>query len=62
MLPDVRMDGASEEGDKRPLCSVVVHGVSPAPETPLLWLMENCSHPDGFLHIIVKDLSNESAV
>jgi hypothetical protein len=33
---------------------VVVQGVSPALETPIDWLCNYCSHPDGFLYIVLK--------
>jgi autophagy-related protein 5 len=38
---------------ERPNANVVIHGVSPSLETPILWLSENCSNPDNFLYIVV---------
>ena len=35
--------------------SVVIQGVSPALETPIWWLYQHLSHPDGFLYIVIKD-------
>lgn len=35
--------------------SVVVQGVNPALDTPVWWLYQHLSHPDGFLYIVIKD-------
>jgi len=32
----------------------IIQGVEPSPETDMLWLVENCAHPDGFLYICCK--------
>eukprot|EP01121_Diplochlamys_sp_Union-15-3_P007365 TRINITY_DN1868_c0_g1_i3.p1 TRINITY_DN1868_c0_g1~~TRINITY_DN1868_c0_g1_i3.p1 ORF type:complete len:153 (+),score=23.12 TRINITY_DN1868_c0_g1_i3:467-925(+) len=34
-------------------CKILVHGISPPLETPILWLSQNMSHSDGFLYIIL---------
>ena len=33
---------------------VVIQGVEPSKETEMLWLFENCAHPDGFLYMCCK--------
>eukprot|EP01113_Clastostelium_recurvatum_P035984 TRINITY_DN5072_c0_g2_i1.p1 TRINITY_DN5072_c0_g2~~TRINITY_DN5072_c0_g2_i1.p1 ORF type:complete len:340 (-),score=101.29 TRINITY_DN5072_c0_g2_i1:94-1113(-) len=33
---------------------VIIQGINPPLETPILWLSENMSHPDNFLYIIVR--------
>ncbi|PVV05108.1 hypothetical protein BB560_000374 [Smittium megazygosporum] len=38
----------------------LIHGVSPMWQTPLLWLAENLSYPDGFLHIILIQKNTNS--
>lgn len=37
-----------------PPTEVIIHGVRPSLETPLLWLSDNFSHPDNFLYVIVQ--------
>jgi autophagy-related protein 5 len=37
----------------QPRARVMVHGVCPALDTPVLWLSDNCAHPDNFLHLVV---------
>ncbi|XP_046353948.2 autophagy protein 5-like isoform X2 [Haliotis rufescens] len=32
---------------------VLIQGIEPSLETPILWLSEHCSYPDNFLHICV---------
>ena len=34
---------------------VLVQGITPSPETPFRWLVENLSHPDQFLHICIQE-------
>eukprot|EP01089_Gocevia_fonbrunei_P018571 TRINITY_DN630_c0_g2_i2.p1 TRINITY_DN630_c0_g2~~TRINITY_DN630_c0_g2_i2.p1 ORF type:complete len:296 (+),score=56.84 TRINITY_DN630_c0_g2_i2:61-888(+) len=41
--------------DLPPSARAVIQGVSPPLNTPIFWLSEHCSHPDGFLYIVVKD-------
>lgn len=38
----------------KPRARVLVHGVCPALETPVIWLSDNCAHPDNFLHIVIQ--------
>jgi hypothetical protein len=38
-------------GSRREDVDVLVQGMSPSMNTPLLYLCDNCSHPDGFLYI-----------
>ena len=35
---------------------VVLHGISPPPDTPLQWLSEHLSYPDNFLHVCLIQL------
>ena len=37
-----------------PQYSVLIHGITPPPETPVLWLVETFAHPDNFLYITVQ--------
>ena len=32
---------------------IVVQGVEPSLDTPVIWLVDFCSNPDNFLHIVV---------
>ncbi|KAI9205737.1 autophagy protein Apg5-domain-containing protein [Polychytrium aggregatum] len=32
----------------------LVHGTIPKAETPILWLSQNMSFPDGFLHVVIR--------
>ena len=41
-----------EEFQKR----VRIHGTDPLLDTPVLWLSENFSYPDNFLHLVICDL------
>ena len=50
---DEAAESSDATPDPKPNARVLVQGVTPAPETPLLWLSEYMSHPDGFLHVIV---------
>jgi len=34
--------------------TIMIQGISPSLDTPILWLSENLSYPDNFLYIIVK--------
>eukprot|EP01135_Chromosphaera_perkinsii_P009532 Nk52_evm1s1791 gene=Nk52_evmTU1s1791 len=47
--------GGEMEQQKQPRLKarVVIHGISPSLETPMIWLSENMSHPDNFLHICI---------
>lgn len=47
LLPDRFPPGSSAQQ------RVIIHGISPDPDTPILWLSEYFSYPDGFLHICV---------
>jgi hypothetical protein len=37
--------------------NVFVHGIRPSLETPLEWLIQNCSHPDHFLYLCITNYS-----
>jgi len=34
-------------------CTFLIQGISPSPNTPLLWLCQHLAHPDNFLHVLV---------
>jgi autophagy-related protein 5 len=34
-------------------CTVVVQGIQPPLNTPILWLSNNLCHPDNFLYIVL---------
>jgi len=43
-------------GDQaRPPPQAIIQGVLPPLNTPILWLCENCAHPDNFLYVVVKE-------
>lgn len=46
--------GDQEEGEAVTIERAVVQGVEPHRETELMWLIENCAHPDGFLYMCCK--------
>ncbi|KJE93513.1 hypothetical protein CAOG_04292 [Capsaspora owczarzaki ATCC 30864] len=50
---DVPVAPPSSLGKQVELPQIVLHGISPAFETPLLWLGEHCCYPDNFLHICI---------
>eukprot|EP01063_Lacrimia_lanifica_P034234 TRINITY_DN6284_c0_g1_i1.p2 TRINITY_DN6284_c0_g1~~TRINITY_DN6284_c0_g1_i1.p2 ORF type:complete len:286 (+),score=111.41 TRINITY_DN6284_c0_g1_i1:84-941(+) len=43
-----------EDGAAEPTAGLLIHGVVPQPATPVVWLVEYMSHPDGFLHIMIR--------
>lgn len=57
---DITSSTVVPSGKDDELPQVIIHGISPSFDTPLLWLSEHCSHPDNFLHICV--LTNESKI
>lgn len=38
-----------------PESEILVQGIRPPMETPLFWMSQHLSHPDGFLYIVIKD-------
>ncbi|KNC76667.1 hypothetical protein SARC_10845 [Sphaeroforma arctica JP610] len=38
----------------KPTPIVIIQGVQPSLETPVQWLSDSCSHPDNFLHIVIR--------
>ena len=35
---------------------VIIQGVRPQPETPVVWLSDHLAYPDGFVHVAVRRL------
>ncbi|KAG2382776.1 hypothetical protein C9374_004743 [Naegleria lovaniensis] len=57
VIPRLKKIGYFGEQQETTIFSIeraVVQGVEPHRETELLWLIENCAHPDGFLYMCCK--------
>eukprot|EP01134_Creolimax_fragrantissima_P000310 CFRG0310T1 len=59
LLPDV-FPFASDNNDSASLnnhtINVIIQGVYPSLDTPIQWLSDCCSHPDNFLHIVLRSI------
>jgi hypothetical protein len=49
--------GIAGGGKRRDDVEVLVHGMPPLISTPLQYLCDNCSHPDGFLYVVIVRMS-----
>eukprot|EP01059_Diplonema_ambulator_P008692 TRINITY_DN18366_c0_g1_i1.p1 TRINITY_DN18366_c0_g1~~TRINITY_DN18366_c0_g1_i1.p1 ORF type:complete len:303 (+),score=70.95 TRINITY_DN18366_c0_g1_i1:72-980(+) len=60
ILPDTFPFTDEETHSENPIAlpnvRLLVQGVTPSPATPLIWLSEYMSHPDGFLHIVIREV------
>lgn len=54
-LGDLISDVIQDSFDSGNECKfrVIIHGVEPPLETPIMWLSEHMSYPDNFLHISI---------
>jgi len=41
---------------ENPQLEIVIQGITPTLDTPIVWLATNCSYPDNFLYIIIRFL------
>jgi len=50
-FPELIKEDSSIKGNYVTDCVVIVQGVRPPLNTPLVWLANNMSHPDNFVYI-----------
>ncbi|KAL6068630.1 autophagy protein 5 [Balamuthia mandrillaris] len=53
--PSPSSSSPQEKEEEIKLPKVIIQGILPPLNTPILWLVQHCSHPDNFLYIVVKD-------
>eukprot|EP00123_Amoebidium_parasiticum_P020763 comp5595_c0_seq1/m.1503 comp5595_c0_seq1/g.1503 ORF comp5595_c0_seq1/g.1503 comp5595_c0_seq1/m.1503 type:complete len:283 (-) comp5595_c0_seq1:131-979(-) len=54
LRPDLFPPGStSPNATEQPKAKLLIHGVNASYDTPVLWMSDNLSHPDNFLHIIL---------
>jgi len=39
--------------------TLIVHGVIPSPETPLIWMVKHFCFADGFVYIVMAEIGKQ---